>query len=61
MQTYQLKIYALLLVHFLGNFLLVTPLDILLCVLYYGVKSWYISQENQFGYDSGNGIMNYTL
>ena len=35
--------------------------DILLCVLYYGVGSWYISQKNQVGYESGNGIMNYTL
>ena len=26
-----------------------------------GVRSWYISQENHVGYDSGGGIMNYTL
>ena len=35
--------------------------DIFLWVLYYQVKSWYISQENQVGTDSGVGIMNYMM
>ena len=32
--------------------------DILLKVQYYRVESWYISQKNQVGNDSGGGIMN---
>ena len=39
----------------------VTRSDILLQVLYYGVRSWFISQGNQAGYNSGGGIINYTL
>ena len=30
-------------------------------MLNYGVRSWCISQEDQVGYDSGDGIMNYSL
>ena len=59
-----------LLVHCLGNFFIgeasgptkkATGNNILLYVLCYGVMSWFISQGNQIGYDSGGGIMNYTL
>ena len=32
---------------------------IVLKVLYYGVRSLYIRQENQVDYDSGGGIINY--
>ena len=35
--------------------------DILLEVLYDGIRSWYISQENHLDYDSGGGIMDYKL
>ena len=35
--------------------------DILLQVLYYEVRCWYITQKNQVGYDGGGGIMNCTL
>ena len=35
--------------------------DILLQVLYYGVRSWYIIQENQVGFGSGGGITHYSL
>ena len=34
---------------------------ILLQVLCYRVRSWFFSQGNHIGYDSGGGIMNYTL
>ena len=35
--------------------------DILLEVLYDGIRSWYISQENHVDYDCGGGIMDYKL
>ena len=35
--------------------------DILLQVLYYGVRSWQIIQENQVGFGSDGGITHYSL
>ena len=38
-----------------------TGSDILLSVLYYGVRKYSFSQGSHIGYDSGDEIMNYTL
>ena len=70
MQTYLLQIYALAFSTFPGEFSFgktsgpmkkANGKDMLLCLLYYEVRSWYISLKNQVGYDSGDRIMNYVL
>ena len=40
--------------------MMATGSDVLLQVLYYVARSWFISQGYQVGYGSGDGIMNYT-
>ena len=38
-----------------------TGSEVLLQLVYYEVRSWFISQENQVGNDSGGGTINYIL
>ena len=38
-----------------------TGSELLLQMVYYEVRSWYISQANQVGYGKGGGTINYIL
>ena len=39
----------------------VTGSEVLLQVVYYEVRSWYINQVNQVGYEKGGGTINYIV
>ena len=51
----------MLIVHYMSSFLWIRSVDQQQRSVYFEVRSWYISQTNQVGYEDGGGTVNYIV